>query len=304
MSIISKITILTTTAEKAAIAPALAQLAAPTEFSSYGEDQWNFLLQATNVDALVISNNHDNSTKQLLGSLLRIRYGRHRAYGMMLVSKEARGQGLAKKLLREATKEDLDADTMKILGACSELGRPLYEKMGFQRVSTVTRMTIPCCDDDKLKLVEGITNADVIMDDRSHHADLLQLDQQATGLDRSETLRTLLDYPYVQMATIVQDNKIVIAALVTQHTNSPLVTVGPILGQEEYVPTLLQGIRESLPPRVTDMVLIVSDHPSLVKTLADVGFEIVFEVGAMTMRGPPLPGERDLYLGLIHPTLG
>jgi len=294
---ISKVTILTTTTEKEAIAPALAQLAAPTEFSSYGEEQWKFLLRAENVDALVISK-HDNSTK-LLGSLLRIRYGPHRAYGMMLVSKEARGQGLAKKLLREALNDVSEADTMKILGACSELGKPLYEKMGFQRVSTVTRMTIQC---DKMKLVEDIAN--VVMDDASHHAELLEMDQKATGLDRSETLLTLIKYPYVKMATITKDNKVVIAALVTQHTNTPLATVGPILGQEEYVPTLLQGIRESLPPSVADLVLIVSDHPSLVKTLADAGFETVFELGAMTMSGTLLSGERDLYLGLIHPTLG
>ena len=111
------------------------------------------------------------------------------------------------------------------------------------------------------------------------------------------------------MVTLTRDdddnNKVVVAALVTQHTHSSLATVGPVLGQEESVHALLHGIKDSLlSASATDMALIVSDHSSLVQTLTKAGFETSFELGAMTMNGLSMPGERDLYLALIHPTLG
>jgi hypothetical protein len=81
--------------------------------------------------------------------------------------------------------------------------------------------------------------------------------------------------------------------------------VGPILGDERFVPALLKGIRDLYKDTsTTDMALIVSDHASLVNKLKGFGFQPAFELGAMTMDGVPMPGDRNLYLGLIHPTLG
>ena len=87
--------------------------------------------------------------------------------------------------------------------------------------------------------------------------------------------------------------------------------IGPIIGNEQYVPILLQSIKEHYKGKgnaadnaPTEVALIVSDHPSLVGTLTKIGFNTVFELGAMTLHGIPMPGNRDKYLGLIHPTLG
>ena len=52
------------------------------------------------------------------------------------------------------------------------------------------------------------------------------------------------------------------------------------------------------------MALIVLDHAPLVQALRQAGFVTVFELATMTLHGSPFPGERDLYLGIIHPTLG
>lgn len=285
--------------EKQGIAPALAKLAAPTEMSSYGQEQWEFLLNAGTVQAFVVPHAQDQNA--LLGCVLKIQYGIHQAFGMMLVSKEARGQGIAKKLLTAAM-DSPASESMRILGTCTEMGRPMYEKLGFKRVATVTRMSIPT-DELQFKIQDSETTNFAINQD-TLLPQLLELDQQATGLDRSETLKAIYQYPYVTMVTLTRDNQVVAAALTTQHTNSSLATIGPILGEEALVPTLLQGIKLFLPSSAKEMAVMVSDHLNLVQTLAQAGFQTVFQLGAMTMDGTPLPGQRGSYLGLIHPTLG
>lgn len=298
---LTEVSVLTSTADKNAIVPSLTNLAASTEMSSYGEEQWKFLLDGGDVDALVIPQPDDS--QDLLGCVLRIRYGpNHMAFGMMLVRKDARGQGLAKKLLSAAMSSDGESG-MKILGTCTELGRPMYEKMGFQRVSTVTKMSI---SRDRLPTSRGEMSSKVCIDDASLLPQVLDLDRRATGLDRSKTLKALFEYPYVQMATLRgKDGTLAAATMVTQHTGSFMASVGPILGDEACVLELLQGIRDAQPSSsATDLSLIVSDHPSLVETLKSAGFQTIFELGAMTMDAVPLPGDRNRYLGLIHPTLG
>ena len=42
----------------------------------------------------------------------------------------------------------------------------------------------------------------------------------------------------------------------------------------------------------------------LVETLTSAGFEIAVEQVSMSYGGHALPGKRDLYLALMHPTLG
>ena len=40
------------------------------------------------------------------------------------------------------------------------------------------------------------------------------------------------------------------------------------------------------------------------RTLTSAGFEIAVEQVSMSFGGHALPGKRDLYLALMHPTLG
>ena len=309
----TNVSVVTTDPEKVAIASALAKLAAPTEFCQYKEEQWKFLLSAgKNVQVLVIRNKTSKQQQEnddlLLGCLLRIEYDPDQeAYGMMLVAPQARRQGLAKKLLTTAVNTNSNC-SLKILAVCGDMGLPLYQSLGFRRVATVTKMTIPSSKLQSYFQSKQMTDT-VFMNHDSHFPSFLELDQTATGMDRSGTLQAIYNYPYVQMATMTKistatHNELTVAALVTQHTGSSLATVGPILGKEDCVLSLLQGINENLPDTAKEIALIVSDHPTLVQTLKDVGFQRVFELGTMTWNGLALPGKRELYLGLIHPTLG
>jgi GNAT superfamily N-acetyltransferase len=371
--------------EKEAILPALARLSADTEMNSYAVEQWRFLLCAGNVEAFVIyrpaaaaaaaaaeaeaeddktiynsMSMEENVNRSIWGCVLKIPMGRpsHFGYGMMLVSREARGQGLARRLLETAmmgNETSISDDCygtdgnnlpgLHILGTCTEMGRPMYEKLGFERVSTVRRMVV---DIERLSFLpkhnaaaaDGASTTysmwkhrvkiEKTLSQSSSRAwkDILDLDRHATGLDRSEMLRAIQGYPYVSTAIISVDTngtdedgsnttKVVMAAMLTQYPESSTVVVGPIVGDENRVPMLLEAIRNHYCPvdakestnnhktkAVTQLALIVSDHPSLVETLTKAGFETQFELGAMTQWGRPLPGNRDSYLAIIHPTLG
>ena len=299
--------------ENEKLALMLTGLSSKTEMSSYGVEQWNFLLRAGDVTALVVK---DDSTHHILGCVLKVQYGANvNAYGMMLVSPEARGQGLARRLLTKAMQlndNDGTPPQWHILGTCTEMGRPFYEKVGYKRVATVRRMRVALkhlkFPTSTVKYPENKLNVQV--ESKPVNIDgLLELDYKATGLDRSKTLRSLASYPYVSTTTVTDESgNILLAALVTHHTGSNSIMVGPIIGEEEHVPNLLQAIRDyyeaETPAAVDEMALIISDHDSLVETLSQAGFQPVFELGAMTLNGKALPGRGELYLGLIHPTLG
>jgi GNAT superfamily N-acetyltransferase len=289
--------------EKTTLAKRLTKLASNTEMKCIKDEKWQYLLDAGDVTPLIVPN-QDNPA-DILGCVLRVRYGNHAAYGKMLVSPDARGQGLARKLLQGAM--NLPGE-MHILGTCTVMGQPLYEKIGYKRVSTVTRMTV---DFENMHFQESSTTSglDIRIGAPGTTSPLLDkflaLDTRATGLDRSQTLTAIQQYSYVSTTTIVDQNgEVKIAAMQTHHTGSPFIMVGPILGHEEYMPTLLHAIRDHYSPEVEKMALIVSDHPSIVERLQNAGFVTKSALGAMTLNGVPMPGERNLYLGLIHQTLG
>jgi GNAT superfamily N-acetyltransferase len=116
-------------AELSAAIPKLVQLAQGTEMAVYKHEQWRFLLENEDVSAYVVPDDNGQDG-QLLGSVLRVAQGGDdAAFGMMLVSPAARGRGLAR-LLLETAMGDTDSG-LRILGTCTELGRPMYEKMGY-----------------------------------------------------------------------------------------------------------------------------------------------------------------------------
>ena len=124
------------------MAPKLAKLSSTTEMSSYGVEQWKFLLHAGDVTAFVVEDD-DDQHNNILGCVLRICYGtttttttttnnnnddddnvNANAYGMMLVSRQARGQGLARRLLLTSAMNmaDESLSPLHILGTCHRNG--------------------------------------------------------------------------------------------------------------------------------------------------------------------------------------
>ena len=170
----------------------LCALVAPTEFASYKEPQWRFLLGAGDVTVYAVPGEAHGS---LFGCVLRVGLGGPDAgYGMMVVSKEARGRGLARVLL-EAAMSDGPAGGRRVLGICTPLGQPFYAKLGFKAVSTITGLTGSIASVEAAELTAAecavVAAASAPSDEAAAEA-LVALDRSAGGFDRSACIRALL----------------------------------------------------------------------------------------------------------------
>jgi len=177
-----------TNALASGLIPLLSTLSAGTEMAKYGNAQWEFLIRSGEVTTFVAVDDADttNTNTELLGCLLRIdmdaapetesvnciqndattdnRIGSTvtaAGFGMMLVSPEARGKGVAKMLLHEAIYKEDDRKRIidrsktaepskdkeeqiprKILAVCTKLGQRLYRKVGFSDVGRATGLSV------------------------------------------------------------------------------------------------------------------------------------------------------------------
>ena len=77
--------------------------------------------------------------------------------------------------------------------------------------------------------------------------------------------------------------------------------IGPLLGSHEAALPLVRAVA---PDGAATLKAIGAPDDILVETLTSAGFEVAVEQVSMSFGGHALPGKRDLYLGLMHPTLG
>ena len=180
---------LTSRAAVLAQVPKLVDLAADCSWDFYGPQEWTFLADAACDSGWIV----EGDDGKLLGCLFRADYERANGLGMMLVSPAARGQGLGKKLMNaglDAVPADRKACPV-ILGVATDMGRPMYEKMGYGVTNQITSLRV--ADASKLKRT---MSADVEVDGCCASVDAIAaIDQTATGLDRKRALQTLLDKP-------------------------------------------------------------------------------------------------------------
>ena len=77
--------------------------------------------------------------------------------------------------------------------------------------------------------------------------------------------------------------------------------IGPLLGSHEAALPLVHAVA---PDGAATLKAIGAPADILVEPLTSAGFEIAVEQVSMSFGGHALPGKRELYLALMHPTLG
>ena len=128
------------------------------------------------------------------------------------------------------------------------------------------------------------------------------IDQAATGLDRKRALQTLLAKPGA-LSALARDKasgEVVGAAISIKGRDGGRV-IGPLLGSHEAALPLVRAVA---PDGAATLRAIGGPADILVETLTSAGFEVAVEQVSMSFGGHALPGKRDLYLALMHPTLG
>mmetsp|Transcript_25177 Transcript_25177/g.78561 ORF Transcript_25177/g.78561 Transcript_25177/m.78561 type:complete len:304 (-) Transcript_25177:251-1162(-) len=274
--------------------PKLVELAQSCSWNAYDAAHWEFLINGGCESGWIVPDDDDET--KLLGCFLRADFGRANGLGAMLVSPRARGRGLGKALMAaalDATPADRAACPV-ILASCSPMGQPMYEKMGYEIAGPLTFL--------KLEPGKTLPGAEAISVTRGDAAvALAALDRVATGLDRAKAVAAILGVPGATSATARDAGGAVVGAAAAVPGGGGPTVVGPLLGSTEVALPLLSQLDDgnglSLKvPRAADDAFVTS--------LVDAGFEIAAELNWMTYEGASVPGDRDLYLGLLHPTLG
>ena len=229
--------------------PGLCALVADTEFSTYKEPQWRFILGAGDITAFAVPKEDDPSS--LLGCVLRVGLGGGAAgYGMMVVSKHARGRGLAR-LLLEAAMADGSPDGRRVLAICTPLGQPFYAKLGFEPVSTVSILDGSAAYIEKATPTEAERAVSAVVTPSSDEAAqdaFITLDREATGFDRSPCLRALLSGGASSATARDRSGSVVgVAAMRQDAPGAPLI-VGPIVGRARTVFNHYPGARRRRTP--------------------------------------------------------
>jgi GNAT superfamily N-acetyltransferase len=206
---------------------------------------WRFLLSA--VDGYGI----DHPLGGLAGCVMVARYGDDvAAVGMMLVAARWEGKGLGRRLMQHVLAHA--RDRVVVLYATG-LGRPLYERIGFQAVDEVTRhMGTYAPGADPLPAVRPATADDL--------PDMVRLDAKAFGADRSDLLARL-------------SGSAVVAADGSGHAfardEGDRLVIGPLAADDEQTACALVDalarnatvpVRVDIPPRFTALSAWLRDR--------------------------------------------
>jgi len=131
---------------------------------------------------------------QVVGTATTTTYGRTLAWiGMVLVDPGFRRLGIATRLMKRAVEYAISrVDTVKL--DATPAGQPVYERLGFRVESRIERWVRDCSHSDTKVEQSKITDA--------VRRELLELDRDAFGADRSLLLESLIDDSSVEPSLV------------------------------------------------------------------------------------------------------
>jgi GNAT superfamily N-acetyltransferase len=179
---------------------------------------------------------------RVVGTTTTTTYGKNLAWiGMVLVDPDHRGQGIATTLINVAIDYlDGKVDTVKL--DATSLGKPVYEKFGFQVESVVERW---------MGTGSGIsrsTQAGMNLD-ADDLGDLLVLDRRAFGADRSQLLEKLIADASVRPVLIRATDR-ALKGYGLARSGTKAAYVGPAIAEDpRHVETLLDDLLSQLSGR-------------------------------------------------------
>ena len=173
---------------------------------------------------------------RLVGTTTTTTYGKDLAWiGMVLVDPQYRRQGIAAKLMNVALDYLKDkVDTIKL--DATALGKPVYEKFGFEVESTVERWTGTASS-------EARDTKTLTFEDRDA---LFELDRLAFNADRSKLIERLIDKSPVSPVLLrAADDALNGYALARRGTRADY--VGPVVSRDpQQAETLLDQVLSQL----------------------------------------------------------
>jgi len=231
---------------------------------------------------------------QIVGTTMGWPYGSDAAtLGMVIVSRACRGGGVGRKLM-EAVLARLSGRT--VLLNSTEIGAPLYRKLGFEPVGTIHQhqgaaFSVPV---PKLRRGERVRPLGA-----SDAAAIIELDRRATGLRRAELVSALLTSG--QGVILDRDGEAAGFALFRRFGRG--YAVGPVVSPDRDGAKAL--ISHWLGSNAGMFIRIDTPGDSgLSSWLEEMGLKEVDRVTTMTLREPPVRGDGVAPFAIVSQAFG
>ena len=118
-----------------------------------------------------------------LGFVTSVQYGDSAVIGHLVVSGEARGRKVGRRLLEASLREIDDAGVTSVLLYATSAGERLYESCGFRAIRDVVSYGFCVCPGEDARGCEMLSSGDL--------SEVCELDEELFGADRSKLLREL-----------------------------------------------------------------------------------------------------------------
>ncbi|MEU7937670.1 GNAT family N-acetyltransferase [Microbispora bryophytorum] len=242
------------------------------------ERKWLFLLENAEVYAI------EAPSGELAGTVTLTRYGTTAAgIGMMLVATRYGGRGLGRRLMTHVL--DTAGDATVFLWA-TELGRPLYEKLGFETLGVTEARVGRLRPGDDPVLTRP---ADLGSDLGSDLDALLALDAEVFGADRAALLARL--FAFAEEVRVVEDETGPTGYAVSWRAMSNMLFIGPVVaGDEAAARALVTDLARDADGLVR--IEVERSRPGLLGWLGERGTSQAFSTTFMVRGDRPLPGDR------------
>lgn len=238
---------------------------------------------------------HRSAGGEIVSSSGIYNYGGLASLAMVLVKPAYRGRGLAKELIAHCLAQ-LQPGTPVILVA-TELGLPLYLRLGFKPVSEAYRM-FRTADQAKpaaaprIRSLRPYTAAD--------YPAVLNADAAALGVGREGVIRACVSAPGAAYV-LTDGNRVTGFAAAKDGPGTR--AIGPVIAPDEeaalcLVDALLAGVNAKV------QIDPLAGHPGFLKALMNRGFAVESAAPLMLLNGDSLPGRRESIFALASRAYG
>jgi len=217
--------------------------------------KWSLLLEVSEVFGIDAPDGGDGGDGALAGAVVLTRYGADLAsVGMMLVAARYGRMGLGRALMEHLLAEAGDA-TVTLFA--TDLGKPLYDKLGFRTIRRSAAFTGPFRA-DPFRAEPAVTVATIVTTGTADNskmrtrpaaaadmASIIDVDKAAFGADRSRLLRRL---PAFAGQLLVLETGRSIAGFAAAWQNHTSTVIGPVVAPDgaaarRLIGDLAAGIR-------------------------------------------------------------
>ncbi|WP_068924017.1 GNAT family N-acetyltransferase [Planobispora rosea] len=247
------------------------------------ERKWRFLLEGGEGYGIT------DPAGGLAATVILTRYGSDAAaISMVLVSERYGRQGLGGRIVQHAVER---AGGATVFLNATSMGRPLYERLGF-RVTGAAAMHLGVFTGRAAGASRVAVPGDL--------KEIIALDAEVTGADRSETLARYADF--AAEIRVIGDGREITGYAGMWH-NLTNTVIGPVIAPDTAAARALISDLASQVDRPV-RVEVGEDRPELAAWLDGHGVTAGMRTSDMVLGGGPLPGDRGRFFAPIMSALG